>query len=259
MLRRRRVQLLTRSALVRVEGDGRVERAVVARIAPDGTPVDGSERAFAVDAVCVGFGFEPQTELARSLGCEHRWNATLRQMTTVAREDDGRTSVPHVWVAGDAGGIGGARVAQAVGTLAGLAAARSLRGTTTPQGQTAQRAARRDLARASRFQAALWKLYAAPRLLDQLADADTLICRCENVRRADLDAAAADGIAHIGAVKRATRAGMGACQGRYCGPLLAEIAARRRGGEPVEDDLFAPSAPVKPVTIDALARRDSGR
>ena len=42
-------------------------------------------------------------------------------------------------------------------------------------------------------------------------------------------AAMADGAETPGAVKRATRLGMGRCQGRYCGPLLAEHLHERLG------------------------------
>ena len=51
------------------------------------------------------------------------------------------------------------------------------------------------------------------------------------------------------ALKRATRAGMGRCQGRYCAPLIARICS----GEPGEFDFFAPRPPAKPVPIRALA------
>jgi len=116
-----------------------------------------------------------------------------------------------------------------------------------------RRGAERARRRHARFQRALWKLYAAPRIVDQLAAPDTLICRCERVAHRDVAAAFHDGIGHIGAVKRATRAGMGPCQGRYCAPVLAEMGARAAGRPLTEDDLFAPAAPFKPLPIDAVA------
>ncbi len=259
------------AAVVRVEGDrgaagaggagagdarDRVRRAVVARIGLDGKPIPGSERAYDVDAVCVGFGFLPANELSRSLGCDHRWDAAQGQLV-VERDARGRTSVDDVWVVGDGGGIGGARLAQATGTLAGLDAARSLgRSAAAPELAVLERRAERDRTRHARFQRALWRLFAAPRLVDQLATPDTPICRCESVALADVRAALDDGLEHIGAVKRVTRAGMGGCQGRYCGVLLAEIAARRAGRPLDEHDLFAPAAPIKPMRIDQLAAED---
>jgi NADPH-dependent 2,4-dienoyl-CoA reductase/sulfur reductase-like enzyme len=239
-LRRARVPLMTGSAVVRCEGEGRVERATVAKIGGPHTA-----RTFEVDAVCLGFGFLPSNELSRALGCRHD---VERHELVVGRDERGRTSVDGVWVVGDAGGIGGARLAQAAGVIAGADVARSL-GAKPPD----VRAAERDRNRSARFQAALWRLYEAPRLVDQLADDDTEICRCESVRKATVDAALDEDIAHIGALKRLTRAGMGGCQGRYCGTLLAEMAARRSNRALDEHAWFAPGAPFKPTPIAAIA------
>ena len=85
----------------------------------------GSERAFEVDAVCVGFGFLPSNELARTLGLAHRFDERLGQLAAVV-DERGRSSLDGVWVVGDGGGTGGAPLARAVGLLAGLDAARSL-------------------------------------------------------------------------------------------------------------------------------------
>jgi NAD(P)H-nitrite reductase large subunit len=121
-------------------------------------------------------------------------------------------------------------------------------------------AARRRLARHHRFQAALWRLFAAPRAGLALADAGTVVCRCEEVTRGEIDAALADGAPPLGELKRRTRCGMGRCQGRYCAPLLAEHLAERQG-RPLDDRaLFAPRAPVKPIAIaDIVALGETPR
>jgi NAD(P)H-nitrite reductase large subunit len=240
--------LVHEHALVRVEGDERAERAVLARIDRAGRPVAGSERAFDIDAVCLGYGFEPQNELARALGCRAEWDAR-RDHLVIVRDADMQTTVPGVYVAGDGGGLNGARAACAQGTIAGAAAAR-LAGRNAVD-DIALTAARRELRRALRFQDALWQVFKAPALNMALAGGDTTICRCEEVGRADLEAATAVHGAAIGAIKRDTRAGMGRCQGRYCGPLLA-----RALGSPDEFALFAPHAPAKPVKLAAIARAE---
>ena len=96
--------------MTRAEGDGRVERATVARLDRAGRPVRETEQVFGVDAVCTGFGFLPSNELARSLGVEHLFDNALGQLVPV-RDRDGRTSVDGVFVVGDSGGTGGARLA----------------------------------------------------------------------------------------------------------------------------------------------------
>jgi NADPH-dependent 2,4-dienoyl-CoA reductase/sulfur reductase-like enzyme len=251
-LKRAGVPVLHGHAVVAAAGEGRVRAATVARIDADGRPVFGTEREFEVDAVCVGFGFQPSADLSRALGCAHRFDAA-RGMLVAVRDDDGRASLPEVFVAGDAGGLGGARIAQAQGWLAGAAAAADL-GFPADPAETARR--RADLARNRAFQDALWRIYAAPRITTQLAAPDTPVCRCEEATLAQVEAELADGVRHAGSVKRRTRAGMGRCQGRYCGPVLAELAAARAGEAVGEFDLFAPRAPVKPVPIGAIAHWD---
>ncbi len=250
-LRRAGVRLLTRHAAIRFEGDGQVERAVVARLDHAGRPVPGTEQAFDVDAVCVGFGFLPANELARALGLRHVYDERRGQLAIV-HHGPGRTSREGLWVVGDGGGTGGSRLAEALGFLAGLDAARTTGHPIPPALQDEERRATRDRARAERFQRGLWRLYDAPPLLDQLATADTPICRCEGVTLRTVEDALAEDVATIGAVKRLTRAGMGRCQGRYCAGVLAAMAQRGQADPLGEQAWFAPAPPFKPVPVGAL-------
>ena len=160
---------------------------------------------------------------------------------------------------GDGGGIGGAQVAQAMGTLAGLDVATFI-GLPLDDGLTRRRRqARRQLARSERFQRSLWRLYSAPRLVDQLATPETVICRCEEVTLGELTAATAPWLAAAGSLKRETRAGMGKCQGRYCSPVLVALAARQSGQPVGPYSGFAPQWPVTPVPVSAIAAGPSQR
>lgn len=253
-LRRARVPMLTRRAVVRVEGAERAERATVARIDADGRPVAGSERIFEVDAVCIGLGFMPGNELARLLGVEHHIDRHTGGYV-VDRTSAGRTSCTDVWVIGDAGDVRGAKVAEAVGLMAGADVAQSL-GRTPHDPRAVQRASRR-LARHQRFQRALWRLYAGPALFSQLAEPDTIVCRCESVPLSAIDQAIAD-VRSAGAAKRITRAGMGRCQGRFCGFVVAERVASMTGVPVTALGGFAPQPPVRSVPIAALAAAPDG-
>ena len=84
-------------------------------------------------------------------------------------------------------------------------------------------------------------------------DAETIICRCEDVTREVILKCIADGYETIDDIKRVTRAGMGPCQGRTCRQLIA-FELSRHYGVPVEDVLmptFRP--PVKPISLGVLA------
>lgn len=58
-----------------------------------------------------------------------------------------------------------------------------------------------------------------------------IICRCETISEGEiLDAIRSNPPAHdIDGVKRRTRAGMGRCQGGFCGPYVMELIAREQG------------------------------
>jgi hypothetical protein len=248
-LARRRIPLLHGHVVTGIERADDGLAVTLARL--DGrTP--GSSRRLVADVVCLGYGFLPANEILRALGAAHDFDRERGYLVT-RRTDDGATTRPGVYAVGDCCGIGGAAAAMAEGTLAGLEAARSLglgAATTTP----ARAAARRRLARARRFEAALWSLFAAPRFEYELASGDTVICRCEEVSRGRLEEALADGEPSIGELKLRTRAGMGRCQGRYCAPVLAALLHARQNRPLDEMAFFAPRAPVKPVTVADLAR-----
>ncbi len=227
--------------VLRVDGGERAARAVVAPVGGD-----AAARVIEADTVAVGEGFRPAAELPRLLGCLQEPDG--RGGLQVQRNTVGATSLPDVFVAGEAGRFGGAAVALAQGALAGREAARQLgfapRGTAT--------ASQRDLARHEAFQTALWQLFAAPKPGLGRADDDTVLCRCEALTLGALrSAVATHGIADLSTLKRLTRAGMGRCQGRGCAGSLAELLAIRPGGE---RDGFAPQMPLRPVPLAALAR-----
>jgi thioredoxin reductase/ferredoxin len=249
-LRRARVPILTGRAVVRVEGNGRAERAVVARLDQGGLPVPGTEMTFDVDAVCVGLGFMPGNELARLLGLRHGVDSRTGGYV-LDRSPSGRSSLEDVWVVGDGAEVRGAKVAQSAGMLAGAEAAAAL-----ARPVRNQRAVSRHRDRHERFQRALWRAYLAPALFSQLADPQTLVCRCENVTLEAI-AAAARGVGSSGAVKRLTRAGMGQCQGRFCGFVVTELVKETTGVPVSALSGFAPQPPLRPTPLWVLAAPDA--
>ena len=252
-LGRHGVPVLHGHAMTRAEGAGAVERAVLARLDRAGRAVPGSERTFEVDTVCMGYGFSSSTELTRLLGCRHEYRPGPFPGLAPVRDANGAASRPGVLVAGDCGGFGGARVALSQGTLAGIEAARRLGHLSGGDAAARGTAARRGLARGLAFQRALWRLFEVPSL-DALATAEVVLCRCEGVTVDSIRSRIANGDDEAGVLKRATRAGMGRCQGRYCAGAIARACASAAGSGPDERDWFAPRFPVKPVPALALAK-----
>jgi hypothetical protein len=87
-----------------------------------------------------------------------------------------------------------------------------------------------------------------------------IICRCEDVYLDDVETslAAADGPVSAHELKLQTRAGMGVCQGRTCGPLIQSLL--RSHSELLADAQLGPgsNAPARPMTLLDLAASRNG-
>lgn len=250
-LRRAGVPVLWSHAVVAADGGDRVAQVRYAPITADGRLQIDAAVTVPADALCVGYGFVPSTEIARALGCAH--HLVDRHLGYLATDTaaDGTTDLPGVFVIGDGADLGGARVALARGTLAGHAAATRLG---LPAGNAAEiAAAKARLQRAEHFQAALWSLYQAPPVrLDQVPDA-AMLCRCEEISFGRARAEIAAGHDSLAALKRNTRLGMGRCQGRYCAATAALLLEQSTGRPRAVEQYLAPRLPAKPVPAGALA------
>lgn len=204
----------------------------------------GATRHVEVDTLAVGYGFRPSTELLRLLGAGCQVDRGTGDPVPV-RDRFGRTDAAGVYVAGESAGIAGVHAAITRGRLVADAVATDLRiGTAGPaRARLLRRSARLDA-----FAELSARLYPVPDGLFTGVPDDTQVCRCEGVRAADVRAAARTGWNDPSAVKGGTRAGMGPCQGRECGPAVAALTASC-GGRP--GDPFPARTPIKPIPVAA--------
>jgi D-hydroxyproline dehydrogenase subunit alpha len=256
-LRRAGVPYRTGHTAVAAHGSERVETVTVAKVDKDWRPVDGASQVIECDTLAVGFGFVVQLDLPLQLGCTTRPTPDGGRAVWVDRGQ--RTSVNGVYAAGEATGIGGAQLALVEGTLAAgtIAADLGLR----PAAELTGSAGRRLAARRARLGAFAAAMHAASRVADgwtSWLDAHTLICRCEEVKFGSIVAAVEDlGAADARSVKLLTRAGMGMCQGRICGPTVACVIAQLSGRATDGADLlaFANRPLAQPVPLPILIAR----
>ncbi|MGW7436202.1 FAD/NAD(P)-dependent oxidoreductase [Streptomyces sp. NPDC054849] len=241
-LARHHVRLLTRHAVTEAHGTDRVEAVTVTRLDRDWRPLPGTARRIPCDALAVGHGLVPQLELATGLGCATR--PSPDGTVALVLDAEQRTSVPGVWSAGETGGIGGARLALIEGELAAHSIAGALRGAARPvpgalagSGEEDPRGRRvlrlaRGRARLRAFAGAMAAAHRPGEGWTGWLRDDALVCRCEEVPAGRIREAARDlGARDARSVKLLTRAGMGWCQGRMCGPAVAALA----GEEPAAD------------------------
>ncbi|CCK26142.1 oxidase [Streptomyces davaonensis JCM 4913] len=215
-LLRHRVPTLARHTVVEAHGTERLEAVTVAALDRAGRTRPGTGRRIPCDTLAVGHGMLPHTDLAETLGCR-------LDGVAVHVDAEQRTDVPGVWAAGETTGIGGAVLSLAEGHIAGRSAAARLHG--TEPDPRAWAAAARTRTRLRAFFAALDGVYAPPAHWTSLITDDTVVCRCEEVT----GGAVREAVEELGAgdartVKLLTRAGMGWCQGRVCGPAVAGLA-----------------------------------
>jgi thioredoxin reductase len=241
-LLRGRVPLRYRRIVVRAEGRERVEAVVHAAVDADWRIVAGSDERVEVDTLCVGYGFFPSVELLRVAGCELRYDEDLGGPVVIVDRWQ-RTTVAGILAAGDGTGVRGSYVAEDQGRLAAL-------GLVEDEARAAP--IRRRLERRLRFQRALNRMYRVRPGIYELTTPETVVCRCEEVRRAELDRAI-DATPDINVVKAFTRVAMGLCQGRNCQRQIAALIAARHGGAIADLPLATPRSPARPVPLAAVA------
>lgn len=183
------------SYAVLAEGDGRLQHVTLRRA--------GRDLHLDCDVLAVGFGLVPETRVAQLLGC------ALTPAGAVQVSAWQQSSVRGVYAAGEITGIGGVDKAIHEGFVAGCAA--------TGQVERLRDAADKT-AVYQHFQDALEHSFALRPELRNLPAPDTIVCRCEDVTHGELRQ-------HTSwtEAKLHTRCGMGACQGRVCGPATETL------------------------------------
>lgn len=253
-LARERIPVHTRSAVVAAHGDDAVSAVTVARLDASGHVVPGTERRIAADAVAVGWGFVPRLELLLALGC--RTSVDLDGSLVVRTDERQQTSVPDVYAAGEACGVGGAALAVVEGELAGLAAAG------VRDDRTRRLLRRRDRLRS--FAAAMHRAHPVPPFwMDTLGmdtrGASTLVCRCEEVTVQRLrDAVDRFGASDARSAKLLSRVGMGWCQGRFCG-FASSCLVSSWTGVSYDPSGTAERPLAVPVPLGTLAAEDESQ
>jgi len=213
----------------------------------------GQELEIATDLVALHEGVIPAQHVARAAGVPHRWNAAQAGFQPVL--DAWGQAGDGLFVAGDAGGIGGATAALHAGRIAAAAMLHALGRVDAAARDALAAPERRALSRHLAVRPFLDLRYRpAPGLL---APPDAvLVCRCEEVTAGQLRQAARQGAQGPNQAKAFTRAGMGPCQGRICGTLTACVMAGSLGVTPGDVGHANVRPPLKPITVGELSEAE---
>lgn len=211
----------------------------------------GQSHEIACDTVLLHHGVVPNTQAARAMGVRHKWSAQQQAFTPVL-DDWGQSDQAGLFIAGDGTGIGGAVVAALAGRLAALKVASDLDKVAAAEVTRRAASLRRDIAREQAVRPFLDAAY--PPYAGALAPKDaTVVCRCEEVTAGDIRRYAKMGCLGPNQTKAFGRAGMGPCQGRYCGLSVTAILAQANGQTPEDTGYYRIRPPFKPVTLGELA------
>ncbi|HEX6567463.1 MAG TPA: hypothetical protein VF020_24440, partial [Chthoniobacterales bacterium] len=132
----------------------------------------------------------------------------------VVVDNDQRSTVANLFAAGEITGIGGAEKSMIEGEIAGLRST----------GQPADHCWRHRN-RSWQFAKILEKSFRLSPALKKLATDDTILCRCEDVSFGEIKR-----FQNWRLAKLQCRIGMGACQGRVCGPAFSFVCGNGASG-----------------------------
>lgn len=224
---------------IAIEGDVQAEAATFA--------IAGRFHRVKAGTVALHQGVVPNQQITRLLHCQHEWSASQRCFLPVL-DAFGEASVPNIFVAGDGGGIGGAKAAAMHGRLAAMRIAEKMGKSGGVDISALQARGRKELS----IRPFLETLYRPSGEIRQ-PDDSTVVCRCEEITAGQVRAAVTLGASGPNEVKSLLRTGMGPCQGRFCGLTVSEIIAEHTGRTPSALDYYRIRPPLKPVGLSELA------
>lgn len=259
------VEILAGCAIRGVLGAMEVEGVIAAPLA------GGPERRFACDSIVSAIDVAPTVEMFDLLNCATVFDRARGGYVPVIDAEQ-RCTLPGIYAAGDCAGVSDAglldpALARAEGIRAARSAARDA-GLAAPEDKSPARAEgpARDSWRREWLSA-----HAGPQA------PELIICRCEevtlhdllgvrpprylkydekNFESRDLRSLAQDGPVNQDQIKRLTRAGMGACQGRRCREQVQELLAMQGNQPPSSIPLPSFRAPLRPIPLSVLSAAD---
>ncbi|ABY23549.1 opine oxidase [Renibacterium salmoninarum ATCC 33209] len=181
-LARYRIPYRIRTVVRKIHGEDRVTAVTFARVDAEGRIIAGTDRRVAADLVALGWGFTPSLELVIALGAETKVNVDGSLVAVV--DPWQRSSVPGVYLAGEATGVGGSIQALREGELAGNTVARDSAGLSEPK--RIDKRLRRQIQRAGQFAQAMHQAYPVPQSWANWLEPETVICRCEETEFAEV-------------------------------------------------------------------------
>jgi len=228
---------------LRAFGDDKVERVE----ANNGS----THLQFSTDMLLTHFGVIPNTHIFRLLGCQMAWHREQRYWYPQI-DKWGRTNFDHIFAAGDGAGVKGALTAEYRGEIAALEIAHCLGIIPTYERDQLAGPIENEL-KHDDYPRPFVDAVFAPSFSKESFDDETVLCRCENIKIKDVRKAVGEGVREVNELKIVTRCGMGPCQGRMCGPAMAEVVGAELALSPDQVGVLKIRPPLKPIPLGEIA------
>lgn len=246
-----RVPMLQRYRVIEAGGREGFESVIMAKITPEGDVIPGTKTEFTADALAVGYGFVPNIELPVQAGCDLEYQKNKGGWVVKVGETL-ESSSPSVYAVGEITGIAGAKKSFIQGKLAATSILKKM-------GKIDIKNWKKEIQtlisldhQQTGYASFLNHLCQVPKSAYAAIPDETMICRCEEITMGTIKKGIRQGFDTIGSLKKATRCGMGRCQGRICGPVIFDIITALTPKSPGEIGYSLSRAPVKNVNIKAF-------
>lgn len=197
-------------------------------------------------------GLVPNINLQLQAGCDYIYD-DKKNAIEIKVDEYKKSSVENIFVIGDAQSIKGVDIALIEAKIASSKILCDFGKITNISMNKKLNVYEKDLDSASCVRDFLNSLYQVPKSVLQVQDDETIVCRCEEVKKIDIVKSLKIDSKGLNTIKTFTRCAMGNCQGRFCGLSLLEIVAKETNTKIEKLKYLNIRSPIKPVRIEEIA------
>lgn len=208
----------------------------------------GQKKEIATTCILRHEGVIPRTHILGSLKTKLIWDNVQRYWYPETNIF-GMTSIPGIYVSGDAAYVHGGDASIFKGHLVGLGVSRHLGVLSDAEFAYKSKGDSKRLKTLYAARAFLRYVFAPNPQVYNIPD-ETIVCRCENTTAGEIRKAIREKFMNADEVKRMTRCGMGQCQGRMCGTVLSELVLEACGLDDPAKGRLKVQQPFRPVTLE---------
>lgn len=203
-------------------------------------------------------GVVPNLNLSLSAGCDSSWNEE-QACWTVDVNPWFQSSIPGIAIAGDGATVRGGTAAALCGRIAALNSLAQISKISTRDRDQLAKPYQSTLKSEMYLRPFLNRLFRPAEQFRIPQQDKTVVCRCEEITRADILEAIQTGCTDPNQLKSYNRCGMGPCQGRFCGLTVSELTASITGKSVSDVGYYRLRPPVKPLLLSELANLNRTR